>query len=204
VLYWHEVDWILHGEKQWDSDTDSKLDFLTDHNGQTLSEKHIEVIMDSARQTWTQLHSHLLDPKSWKKAEEAKQYFNTVMKAEFPEFRYCEGDWKIEWFAAIKYPDWCRHTWDKGVRSQLYVTTPKCSLLIEYNIGQVRDYPSAAAMMRQHPQVAKERRSKSGLLHRRTLMSAILKVTQPLPFQMLRRMMLHQLHQKPTARYHLS
>ena len=113
---WHENDWILHGEKQRNGgNTVSKLDFLTDHDGRTLSEKRMKVNTDSARQAWTQLYYHRLDPTSWKKkAEDAKQYFNAVMKAEFPEFRYCEGDWKIERFATIKYPDWCRHTRDKG------------------------------------------------------------------------------------------
>ncbi|KAF8230197.1 hypothetical protein L208DRAFT_1378631 [Tricholoma matsutake] len=85
---WHENDWILHGEKQRNGgNTVSKLDFLTDHDGHTLSEKHIKVITDSARQAWMQLYYHQLDPTSWKKkAEDAKQYFNAVMKAEFPEF----------------------------------------------------------------------------------------------------------------------
>ncbi|KAF8229152.1 hypothetical protein L208DRAFT_1379025 [Tricholoma matsutake] len=90
---WHENDWILHGEKQWNGgNTVSKLDFLTDHDGHTLSEKCIKVITDSARQAWMQLYYHRLDPTSWKKkAEDTKQYFNAVMKAEFPEFRYHEG-----------------------------------------------------------------------------------------------------------------
>jgi len=31
-----------------------------------------------------------------------------VLKTNFAEFSYCDGDWKVERFAVIKYPDWCR------------------------------------------------------------------------------------------------
>jgi hypothetical protein len=37
-----------------------------------------------------------------------------MMKAKFPEFCLCDGNWKAERFAIIKYPDWCRDTRGSG------------------------------------------------------------------------------------------
>ncbi|KAI0284435.1 hypothetical protein BC826DRAFT_973388 [Russula brevipes] len=45
---------------------------------------------------------------SWtKKTPKAASYLAHVLKTNFPKFRYCDGDWKVERFGVIKYPDWC-------------------------------------------------------------------------------------------------
>ncbi len=30
------------------------------------------------------------------------------MRADFPKFRWCENDWKVQGFATEKYPDWVK------------------------------------------------------------------------------------------------
>lgn len=36
------------------------------------------------------------------------------MKTRFDEFRYGDGDWKVERFAIIKYPNWCHDVREPG------------------------------------------------------------------------------------------
>ena len=116
VSFWRESDWTDHGERQKDRGKPvTKLAFLTDENGIPVPEAHIKMFMSHAKQTWNELYRHRLDPSSWtKKTPKAASFFAHVMKAKFPEFRYCEGDWKAERFAIIKYPDWCRNVRESG------------------------------------------------------------------------------------------
>ncbi|KAH9990113.1 hypothetical protein BJV77DRAFT_1069130 [Russula vinacea] len=71
--------------------------------------------MSHAKHAWNELYRLRLDPASWtKKTLRAASYFSHIMKTDFPEFGYCEGDWKVERFAIIKYPDWCRDARETG------------------------------------------------------------------------------------------
>lgn len=116
VPYWQEADWTAHCERQKDcGKTMPKLSFLTNEDGTLLTDSRIKKFMASAKIAWNELYHHRLESTSWtKKTQQATSYFMQTMKLSFPEFCYCEEDWKIEWFAIIKYPDWCRDVWDPG------------------------------------------------------------------------------------------
>lgn len=130
VPYWQESDWTTHCERQKDcGKTTSKLGFLTDDDGNPLPESRIKKFMSNAKLAWNELYRHRLDPSSWtKKTPRAASYFAHIMKTSFPEFRYCEGDWKIERFAIIKYPDWCRDARETGhlTRASQFLTPGFC------------------------------------------------------------------------------
>ena len=71
--------------------------------------------MSAAKQAWNELYRLWLDPSLWtKKTWKAATYFAHIMKTGFEEFQYCDGDWKVEWFAIIKYPDWCHDAREPG------------------------------------------------------------------------------------------
>jgi hypothetical protein len=116
VPYWHEEDWIKHSERQKDhGEVVSRLGFLTDSDGNLVTESRIKFFTSTAKQVWNELYRHRLDPSSWtKKTPKAASYLAHVLKTNFPEFRYCDGDWKVERFAVIKYPDWCRDARESG------------------------------------------------------------------------------------------
>ena len=116
VPYWQEVDWIAHCERQKDLGRPTpKLGFLTDSDGSPLTDLRMKKLMSGAKRAWNELFLHRFDPVSWtKKTPRAASYFMLTMKTTFPEFCYCEGDWKTERFAIIKYPDWCRDSREPG------------------------------------------------------------------------------------------
>jgi hypothetical protein len=71
--------------------------------------------MSIAKQAWNELYCLQLDPRSWtKETPKAASYLAYIMKMSFNKFRYYDGDWKMERFAIIKYPDWCRDVRDLG------------------------------------------------------------------------------------------
>jgi len=51
------------------------------------------------------------------------------MKTSFDEFRYCDGDRKVERFAIIKYPNWCRRAVMRGIRGVLLICLASRSLI---------------------------------------------------------------------------
>lgn len=116
VPFWHEEDWIKHTERQKDGGkVISRLGFLTDDSGNPMSESQIKIFTSTAKQLWNELYRHRLDPNSWtKKTPKAATYLASVLKNRFAEFCYCSGDWKVERFAVIKYPDWCRDARESG------------------------------------------------------------------------------------------
>jgi len=73
------------------------------------------MFISAAKQAWNELYRLWLDPSLWtKKTPKAASYFTHIMKTGFDKFQYCDGDWKVEQFAIIKYPDWCRDAREPG------------------------------------------------------------------------------------------
>jgi hypothetical protein len=116
VPFWHDSVWAKHGDQQKDrGKVISKLSFLTDKGGCPVSESRIKEFTAHAKQAWNELYRHRLDPTSWtKKTPTASSFFAHEMKAKFQELTYCDGNWKVERFAIIKYPDWCRDAREPG------------------------------------------------------------------------------------------
>lgn len=116
VPYWNESDWTNYSERQRDRGKPvSRLAFLTDEDGGLITESRIKEIVSYAKQAWNGLFCHRLDPSSWtKKTPSVAKFFWHMIKLEYPEFCYCDGNWKVEHFAIIKYPDWCRDAREPG------------------------------------------------------------------------------------------
>jgi hypothetical protein len=116
VRYWHDENWIKYTERQKDlKELFPRIGFLTDRDGNLVTDSRIKAFTSTAKQAWNELYHHRLDPNSWtKKTLKAASYLTCILKANFPEFCYCNGDWKVERFAIIKYPDWCRDARDSG------------------------------------------------------------------------------------------
>ncbi|KAH9051260.1 hypothetical protein EDB87DRAFT_1695353 [Lactarius vividus] len=116
VPFWCESDWANHSERQKDRGKPiHKLGFLTDKEGDPVAESRIKDFMSHAKLAWNELYRHCLDPVSWtKKTLASATFFAHEMKIKFPEFCYCDGNWKAEQFAITKYPDWCRDVRELG------------------------------------------------------------------------------------------
>ena len=112
VPFWQRSEWATK-EKESVSEV-KKFDFLTNELGEVVSSGRLKEMTEAAKEAWIELYSNRMDPESWgKKGRLPAKYFNSVMKNAFPEFCYCDGNWKIEIFATLKYPDWkknCRKT----------------------------------------------------------------------------------------------
>ena len=131
IPYWHEESWVKHAEEQRErGQNPPKLGFLTDDCGEPVTESRIKMFMSTAKQAWNELYRLRLDPISWtKKTPRAASYLAYILKRNFDEFRYGEGDWKVERFAIVKFPDWCRDARDSGRLTRACKALLICSLL---------------------------------------------------------------------------
>ena len=117
VLFWHGEDWVKYADDEYNhGEVPSRLRFLTDEDGSLVPESQIKTFMSTVKQAWNELYHLWLDPKSWtKKTPKATSYLMHIMKTSFDKFWYCDGDWKVEWFAIIKYPNWCYDAREPGI-----------------------------------------------------------------------------------------
>ena len=132
VLYWCKESWVKHTEEERECGRNPpKLGFLTDDDGNPVIEARIKTFISTAKQAWNELYRLWLDPSSWtKKTPKAASYLTYILKRNFDEFCYCDGDWKVEHFAIVKYPDWCHDGRKLG-----HLTHVWCLLLTTFVLG---------------------------------------------------------------------
>lgn len=108
VSWWTRKDWTTYVEKQREKGNNiRKLQFITQEDGTMVSNERLAAISKEARLLWVSLYKKRHDPKHWgTKTKFASDFFSNSMRLKFEEFWWCEGDWKVEAFATIRYPDW--------------------------------------------------------------------------------------------------
>jgi hypothetical protein len=114
VRFWKKSEWqnFEEGERKRNRNT-VKFSFICDESGDSVSSSRIDEIGDAAKLAWNELYHFRLAPTTWaKKIDRANEYFSNTMRTKFPEFRLCQGDWKLQEFATERYPAWCRYSRD--------------------------------------------------------------------------------------------
>jgi hypothetical protein len=124
VRFWSRSEWVRYDNKQREGGSSpGKLDFLCDSEGSIVSKERLKSMTIVASSIWATFYRFRHDPYTWrKKTDWVSDYFARSMRQKFPEFRYCEDNWKVESFAMIKYPDWCGNSRASGtLLSMLYL-----------------------------------------------------------------------------------
>ena len=123
VIFWTKKEWREHDDKLRNRNGRAPTyGFLCDEYGDNLTEACIEEFKDTAKLLWNQLYYWRIDPSTWSKRNpDAEEFFSNTMRTKFPEFRYCEGNWKLQEFATLRFPDWNRYQREgKKPLSRLY------------------------------------------------------------------------------------
>lgn len=112
IHWWGEDEWNKYEAQQKDRGKScKKLNFICNEDGITISEDWLKAMTDAAKQCWNETYHKWKDPTSWrKKLPGTAAFFSNSMRLRFPEFCWCEDDWKVERFATIRFPDWCWNT----------------------------------------------------------------------------------------------
>ncbi|KAF9496979.1 hypothetical protein BDN71DRAFT_1588572 [Pleurotus eryngii] len=92
-----------------------KTDFLEKLGGGPVDEARAAEFSKRATEIFTHLWRYKHDPITWgKKSHLVGIFFAASMRKHFVEFQLCEGDWKAEAYATLKYCDFTRNRRDNG------------------------------------------------------------------------------------------
>jgi hypothetical protein len=124
--FWTQTLWNDHKKNKVNQGLNVKnLGFMCDEAGNLVSKERLATMTKRAKQLWTTCYHLRMDPPSWtKKTEDVALYFSRNMRLSFPEFAFCENDWKAEAFAVIRYPDWSSDVRGSGTLSRELLLYP--------------------------------------------------------------------------------
>ncbi|KAF8156024.1 hypothetical protein B0H34DRAFT_517899 [Crassisporium funariophilum] len=120
VRFWNKKDWTeFESRASTRNERVNRFGFLSDESGTRVSSERLKNMTETAKVAWNELYYWRLNPTTWtKRNDQDMQYFSATMCAKFPEFRWCQGDWKVQEFAKHKYPDWNRYSGQPGTLSR--------------------------------------------------------------------------------------
>jgi hypothetical protein len=139
VPFWTRKDWdtfvehskLANKNPPWNS-------FLTDENGDALSKHRYNELWTDAKLAFNSLYYRRFDPTSWsKKTDLAATYFYNTISVKYPEFRLCEGNWKIHVWTTERYPDWVKNVRKAGGLQRSYLHSLVSFVLIISLLGAV-------------------------------------------------------------------
>ncbi|KAI0682954.1 hypothetical protein C8T65DRAFT_702898 [Cerioporus squamosus] len=84
--------------------------FLTNAWGEVVSDSRVSEFRGTSRSYWNGLKKTKSAPRSWKNNNTTtiQDRYYRHMKEKYPEFLLADGNWKIELFAILTYPQWYR------------------------------------------------------------------------------------------------
>jgi hypothetical protein len=118
VKFWMKAKWTGFKKDQSDrGDRDvGKLGFLTDEDGSMVSKDRLQEMSTKAWTLFNELYRYSHDPPTWgSRGKTASAFFSNCMCQKFPEFCWCESDWKVHAFAMARYPNWVTDVHEKGL-----------------------------------------------------------------------------------------
>jgi len=116
VPYWTKREWDAFVECQKLANKNPPWNtFLMDKHGEGLSKQRYNELWADAKLAFNSLYYRRFDPMSWsKKTDLAATYFYNTITSKYPEFRLCEGNWKIHLWTTERYPDWVKNVRKSG------------------------------------------------------------------------------------------
>ena len=116
ACFWSKEDWekyVAQGkaanrEPPWNG-------FITDDKGVAMPRQWHRELYEDAKIAFNSLFYRRLDPPTWsKKHGPAAGYFYNTIRAKYPQFLLCDGNWKLQAWATKRYPDWTKNVRGSG------------------------------------------------------------------------------------------
>jgi hypothetical protein len=89
------------------NDDDEKHPYLENEDGTPVDHYQLNLFGNKARRLFESMRAANVAPTSWAKmTSQVYEYFRIEMLSEFKEFRYCDGNWKLDLWATRTYGSW--------------------------------------------------------------------------------------------------
>lgn len=124
VKYWTKASWQEYVDRAKDKNSGREptwTECITDEKGVQMSKQRHRELWEDAKIAWNSLYYRRLDPTTWsKKHTAAANYFYNTILQKYPEFRLCDGNWKLQMWATKRYSDWTKNVRGGGGLSRMY------------------------------------------------------------------------------------
>jgi hypothetical protein len=98
---------IVRGKKAVAQGQNNACTYIENENGEPVDGYRLSAIRQLARTIWVKFAEMGLAPATWGKASlTLVNEYKAEMRRQFPEFRLCENDWKVQQLATTDYPSW--------------------------------------------------------------------------------------------------
>lgn len=137
VQFWDAEDWTDYKTKKLKANkAHHKLRFMEGENGEAVSVERLAKMTKTAQELWNELYSTRQNPTTWSKVLYSDaQHFCRTMQSEYYEFRLCDGTWKADVFATIRFPDWSRSARSSGNLRREFEILTICVSYYFFSIG---------------------------------------------------------------------
>ncbi|KAL0056888.1 hypothetical protein AAF712_016497 [Marasmius tenuissimus] len=116
-----------------------KLGFLEDLQGESLTSGRKRKLSNAAYLTFGDMYANWVDPETWgSKTSSTLEFFYLNMASQFVEMRACNGMWKSDRFAAVKFSDWNVNQCQAGKCNRL-IPDPKGKRIKEEHVVSDND-----------------------------------------------------------------
>ena len=124
VKYWTKTSWQEYVDRAKDKNSGREptwTECITDEKGAQMSKQRHKELWEDAKIAWNSLYYRRLDPTTWsKKHTAAANYFYNTILQKYPEFRLCDGNWKLQMWATKRYSDWTKNVRGGGGLSRTF------------------------------------------------------------------------------------
>jgi hypothetical protein len=98
---------VIRGKKLVAQGQNQSCTYIENENGEPVDGYRLSAIRQVVRVIWVKFAEMGVAPASWGKASlTVANEYKAEMRCQFPEFRLCENDWKVQHLAMTDYPSW--------------------------------------------------------------------------------------------------
>ena len=98
---------VIRGKKAVAQGQNQSCTYIENENGEPVDGYRLSAIRQVVRAIWVKFAEMGVAPASWGKASlTVANEYKAEMRRQFPEFRLCENDWKVQHLATTDYPSW--------------------------------------------------------------------------------------------------
>ncbi|KAI6132168.1 hypothetical protein EDD16DRAFT_1852261 [Pisolithus croceorrhizus] len=108
VRFWDREDWDKYLESP-DGQTSQRgtMGYLEDRDGNPPSYKTAKAIRKVLRGGWVELVNRELTPPTWGRlSASGRQFIHSLMESAFPDFKFANNGWKVDYLPSTTYPAW--------------------------------------------------------------------------------------------------
>ncbi|KAI6032427.1 hypothetical protein EDC04DRAFT_2898257 [Pisolithus marmoratus] len=114
ICFWDHKDWDKYLESpEGQTSKQGTMGYLEDKDSNLPSCKTAKAIRKVLRGGWVEVVNQELAPPSWGRlSASTQQFIQSLMESAYPDFKFANNGWKLNYLASMTYPAWWKESLD--------------------------------------------------------------------------------------------